>query len=433
MAGRSVDRVSLLNNAFIITQEDSLLFDQIKGTEVMAYFDTTGALKRFDALGGASAIFFLQEKEAIATVNKVETKMMSALFKDGDLDQVYYFDSPKNDAYPIPQLKNEDRSLKGFNWQIDIQPKGKADITDLTVRPSERAVYESRPRAQFRQTNIFFPGYMNDVYRSLEDAKRRREERRRQQEELKAREEAAAADTLSAAVDSLAVPADSLAVPLDSLAALADSLSVPADSLAAVSDSLHAVADSLSAGGDSLAVDEPVLDERALKKAEWERKKAERDAAREAKWARLDSLDAAKAAAKLAKKEARKKAKLEKQLKRIEAQNERDRKKLKKYVEMYRRRKAREDARAAAKAAKAAAAAAAAESEALPEAPADDSGTPGSETPDETTLKTIDDGKDSRQVPPLREGGHPEQRGLTDSTLDQQTAEPPETSLQRTE
>lgn len=433
VAGRSVDRVSLLNNAFIITQEDSLLFDQIKGTEVMAYFDTTGALKRFDALGGASAIFFLQEKEAIATVNKVETKMMSALFKDGDLDQVYYFDSPKNDAYPIPQLKNEDRSLKGFNWQIDIQPKGKADITDLTVRPSERAVYESRPRAQFRQTNIFFPGYMNDVYRSLEDAKRRREERRRQQEELKALEEAAAADTLSAAVDSLAVPADSLAVPLDSLAALADSLSVPADSLAAVSDSLHAATDSLSAGGDSLAVDEPVLDEKALKKAEWERKKAERDAAREAKWARLDSLDAAKAAAKLAKKEARKKAKIEKQLKRIEAQNERDRKKLKKYVEMYRRRKAREDARAAAKAAKAAAAAAAAESEAPPEAPADDSGTPGSETPDETTLKTIDDGKDSRQVPPLREGGHPEQRGLTDSTLDQQTAEPPETSLQRTE
>ena len=151
VAGRSVDRVSLLNNAFIITKEDSLLFDQIKGTEVMAYFDTTGTLKRFDALGGASAIFFLREKEAIATVNKVETKMMSALFKNGDLDQVYYFDSPKNDAYPIPQLKNEDRSLKGFNWQQDIQPKGKEDITDLTVRPSERAEYESRPRAQFRQ------------------------------------------------------------------------------------------------------------------------------------------------------------------------------------------------------------------------------------------------------------------------------------------
>ena len=435
VAGRSVDRVSLLNNAFIITKEDSLLFDQIKGTEVMAYFDTTGTLKRFDALGGASAIFFLKEKEAIATVNKVETKMMSALFRDGDLDQVYYFDSPKNDAYPIPQLKNEDRSLKGFNWQIDIQPKGKKDITDLTVRPSERAVYESRPRAQFRQTNIFFPGHMNDVYRSLEDARRRREERRRQQEELKALEEAAAADTLSAAVDSLAAAVDSLAaavdsltVPLDSLAAGLDSLSVPRDSLAAASDSLHAVADSLAAGADSLGA-EPVVDEKALRKAEWERKKAEKDAAREAKWAKLDSLDAAKAAAKLAKKEARRKAKLEKQLKRIEAQNERDRKKLERYVEMYRRRKAREDARAAEKAARDAAKAAE-EAAAAAEAPADESAESGTETPEETTLNNTDDGKDTRQVPPLREGGHPEQRGLTDSALDEQTAEPPETPLQ---
>lgn len=437
VAARSVDRVSLLNNAFIITKEDSLLFDQIKGTEVMAYFDTTGALKRFDALGGASAIFFLKEKEAIATVNKVETKMMSALFKDGDLDQVYYFDSPKNDAYPIPQLKNEDRSLKGFNWQIDIQPKGKKDITDLTVRPSERSAYESRPRAQFRQTNIFFPGHMNDVYRSLEDARRRREERRRQQEALKAMEEAAASDTLSAAVDSLAAAVDSLAsasdtlsVPLDSLAAGLDSLGVPRDSLAAASDSLHAVADSLSAGADSLGVEEPALDEKALKKAEWERKKAEKDAAREARWAQLDSLDAAKAAAKLAKKEARKKARLEKQLKRIEAQNERDKKKLEKYVEMYRKRKAREDARAAAKAAREAAKAAAEAAAAAAEAPADESAESAAETPEETTLNNTDDGKDTRQIPPLREGGHPEQRGLSDSALDKQTTEPPETPLQ---
>ena len=435
VVGRSVDRVSLLNNSFIITKEDSLLFDQIKGTEVMAYFDTTGTLKRFDALGGASAIFFLKEKEAIATVNKVETKMMSALFKDGSLDQVYYFDSPKNDAYPIPQLKNEDRSLKGFNWQIDIQPKGKRDITDLTVRPSERSAYESRPRAQFRQTNIFFPGHMNDVYRSLEDARRRREERRRQQEELKALEEAAASDTLSAAVDSLAAAADSLAsasdtlsVPLDSLAAGLDSLGVPRDSLAAASDSLHAVADSLAAGADSLGV-EPVVDEKALKKAEWERKKAEKDAAREARWAQLDSLDAAKAAAKLAKKEARKKARLEKQLKRIEAQNERDKKKLEKYVEMYRKRKAREDARAAAKAAREAAKAAAEAAAAAAEAPADESAESAAETPEETTLNNTDDGKDTRQIPPLREGGHSEQRGLSDSALDKQTTEPPETSL----
>ena len=34
----------------------------------MAYFDTTRTLRRFDALGGATALFFLTENDALATV-----------------------------------------------------------------------------------------------------------------------------------------------------------------------------------------------------------------------------------------------------------------------------------------------------------------------------------------------------------------------------
>ena len=39
---------------------------------MMAYFDTTRTLRRFDALGGASSLFYLTEDNALATVNKVE-------------------------------------------------------------------------------------------------------------------------------------------------------------------------------------------------------------------------------------------------------------------------------------------------------------------------------------------------------------------------
>ncbi len=49
---QSIERASLMSNAFIIVQEDSLSFDQIRATEMMAYFDSTGTLRRFDAMGG---------------------------------------------------------------------------------------------------------------------------------------------------------------------------------------------------------------------------------------------------------------------------------------------------------------------------------------------------------------------------------------------
>ena len=119
----SLQKASLMSNAFIIVQEDSLCFDQIRAAEMLAYFDTTGALTRFDALGDANAVFYLQEDSVYATVNKSEAKMLYATFKDGDLDRVYYFDTAKNDGYPVAQMTREERVLKGFNWLPDKRPQ----------------------------------------------------------------------------------------------------------------------------------------------------------------------------------------------------------------------------------------------------------------------------------------------------------------------
>ncbi|MCQ2148525.1 MAG: hypothetical protein MJZ16_13595, partial [Bacteroidales bacterium] len=160
---QSVDKARLMSNAFIAIQEDSLLFDQIKSTEMMAYFDTTGALRRFDALGGADAIFYLEENESLATVNKLATKMMSAHFVEGNIDRVYYFEKSDNNFYPTVQLPRVERELKGFLWQIERRPNGRDDIIDQPLRASERKVYEDKPRTTFKQTDIYFPGYMKDV------------------------------------------------------------------------------------------------------------------------------------------------------------------------------------------------------------------------------------------------------------------------------
>ena len=166
----SVERASLMSNAMIVTQEDTLLYDQIKGAEVMAFFDSTAALTRFDAIGGSTAIFYLEENGALSTVNKVESKMLCGTFVDGTIDRIHYFDSPKNDAYPVVQFPRGDRYLKGFKWVPELKPTGKKSITTLTVRQSERASYAKHPRAKFKQTDIYFPGYMKSVYAAIDES-----------------------------------------------------------------------------------------------------------------------------------------------------------------------------------------------------------------------------------------------------------------------
>ena len=321
---REAEKAHLLNNAFITIQEAPDAFDQIKSVEMVAYFDSTRTLQRFDALGGASTLFYLTEGDALATVNRVESKMIYATFDQGNIDHLYYYDNPKNDGYPTVQLPKDEKKLKGFRWDPDKQPTSPEDVTSLKPRKSERIEYLKRPHVKFDETEKFFPGTVTQLYR---DINRRdslavvREQRRR-----------AAADS----------PADS---PADSLMRmdLPDSLKTSADSL-----SLKAPADSAGTVPppiDSLKTAEPPvvapLTPKEIKAQEKAAREAEKQAAREAKWAEADRKYEERQAAKAQKKLERERARKLKALRKLEKKAQKERKRLEKYLERERRRQQR--------------------------------------------------------------------------------------------
>ncbi len=313
-----VDRASLMSNAFVVTQEDSLLYDQIKSAEIMAFFDSTSALRRFDALGGATAVFFLRENDRLATVNKVESKMLSGNFVNGNIDRIYYYDSPKNDAYPVVQFPQQERYLKGFRWIPELRPTGKQDITTLSIRPSQRKIYAERPRARFKQTDIYFPGYIQSVYASIDARERARAEAAR-----KKREQQALEGKNDGVVDTLAVK-DSTMVKLDSTAV------TKVDSLAAQVDST-----SVDVLQDSLSSKKSFIQKIKDKFEQWRKQREER-------WARLDERDAAREAAKKEKALKKQREKTRKELIERQKQERREKEILDKYIEYYEKQKKNE-------------------------------------------------------------------------------------------
>lgn len=403
LKNNSLDKASLMSNAFIVIQEDSLCYDQIKGAEMTAYFDSTGALKRFDSMGGASGLFFLEEKGAFATVNKFEAKMLTATFVNGGINDLNYFESVKSDAYPAVQLRKDERVLKGFEWQPEKRPKGPEDVVKYTPRKTERGKYEKVPRAKFPQTEMYFPGHIAHINKMLSEAdslKQVRRAEREAQERLRKEAEALAAQeeaqkaaqeaqegeqkvqegeqtaqegeqkvqegeqkaeqgnlrqegeapqkslegdapVAPAQRDSLTVPADSLSVPRDSTV-LAKTAKELADSLeTARVDSLRKA---LALGLDA---------EKELKKAQREAKKAiqdslrqERAAKKEAKWAALDAKDAQKDAKKAAKAAKKREVKIRKMMKAKQEREAREQKLLNRYKARYEKKKARKDAAA---------------------------------------------------------------------------------------
>lgn len=338
-SGGHLNKAHLQSSAFIVVQEDSLCYDQIRSTEMLAYFGDGGSLSRFDALGDVSAVFYLKEDSTFATINKSQAKMLYAVLQNGNLDSVSYFDEAKNDAYPIAQIKKDDRVLKGFNWMPDKRPAGPEDITSYVKRPTERKEYSAHERARFVQTDVYFPGYMDGVYRQIavnDSLKKVRAAEKKERERL----EAAKADSAHVSRDSLALS--------DSLSAVRDSLQMSSDSLAVKKDSLSR-ADSTMAKVLS-PEEQAALDKAAAKKAK-EEARAAKIAEREAKWARLDSLDAIKDSLKAEKKAEKVRRRKMKILIAEQKRHEKELARLEAYKEKYMRRKKRQEARAAAKAA----------------------------------------------------------------------------------
>ena len=140
-------------------------------------------------------MFFLEENGAYATVNKFEAKMLTATFRDGNLYDLNYFEEVKSDAYPVVQLKKDERILKGFEWLPEKRPKGPEDVTSHVPRETERERYENIRRPVFKYTDEYFPGYLEELDKNLiiaEQQKRaRQEEQRRLKEEAEQERKAA--------------------------------------------------------------------------------------------------------------------------------------------------------------------------------------------------------------------------------------------------
>lgn len=327
---KKLNKASLQGDAFVVVEEAPECYDQIRGTELIAYFNDDSQLRRFDALGDASAVFYLKEDSVYATVNKAEAKMLYATFADGEVDRVTYFQTAKNDVYPLAQLRKKDRELKGFLWNPDQRPSSPQDIFTRNIRSTQRQDYQAEKLPTYPLTEIYFPGYMKQAFDDYAQAKQREQQRKSERSKSSGRK-----DRNDIVVDStkvLSLPDSTSTSPVDSTlsqtASQADSLSAAGT----VADSLLASTNPKKARRDSL-------------NAERERLRALKIAKRDARWAQLDSLDAEKLARKkeqqLQKERKRKLRFLERTAARQAKENER----LERYKEALLKRKEAEESR----------------------------------------------------------------------------------------
>ncbi len=123
-----IDKVVVINSAFVAESEDSIKFNQLSGKELVAYI-REGELRQVDVKGNAQSVFYPKEESgAMIGLNQTESSYLSAYFEEGKLKRLVLKPKPSGTMFPLDQIPPESLYLRNFSWQIEYRPQNKADV-----------------------------------------------------------------------------------------------------------------------------------------------------------------------------------------------------------------------------------------------------------------------------------------------------------------
>ena len=120
-----IDFFKLVSSAFIVAEEDTGRYNQIRGKEMFGYI-RNNKLTRVDVFGNGQTIYYTKDKEKIVGENYAESSDLIIYMKNNEVNRINLLKDPAGTLYPVGDLK--EKELKGFSWLDAIRPKSKLEV-----------------------------------------------------------------------------------------------------------------------------------------------------------------------------------------------------------------------------------------------------------------------------------------------------------------
>ena len=121
------DYIYLKEAAFVISQEDSIRFSQIKGKNMTGYL-TKQELNRIDVDGNGQSIYFPKDNGEFIGANMAESSKMNIYLTKSEVSKIVFLTKPIATLHPIEELPPHELLLSNFRWYNQIRPLCKLDI-----------------------------------------------------------------------------------------------------------------------------------------------------------------------------------------------------------------------------------------------------------------------------------------------------------------
>lgn len=116
------------SNAFLCSREDSTLYNQIKGRNMLGHVNKNH-LDKLDIIGNGETLYFPRDDHGIIIgMNVAKSSNISIDIKGKKIDQILFTKKPDGNMYPLFDIINQKRFLKNFEWREHLRPKSKDEI-----------------------------------------------------------------------------------------------------------------------------------------------------------------------------------------------------------------------------------------------------------------------------------------------------------------
>ncbi len=129
IANSKISELRLFNSAFIISMEDSLRFNQIKGRDMTGYF-SDNKLSSIKVEGNGQSVYYTRNsKKQFTGVNRADcSDMLIFINEESKIKSITLINQPDATLYPIDELSPSELRLRGFSWRHALRPLNKDDI-----------------------------------------------------------------------------------------------------------------------------------------------------------------------------------------------------------------------------------------------------------------------------------------------------------------
>ncbi|OFY85174.1 MAG: hypothetical protein A3F72_05180 [Bacteroidetes bacterium RIFCSPLOWO2_12_FULL_35_15] len=130
---KSIRAIEIQGTGFIVSQEDSLHYNQIRGKYIKGFFKNN-EMYRINVVGNGQTIYYAKdkaaekEKEEIKAVNRADCSDLNIFLKDKKVEHITFLTKPDATLYPLDKIELKDLKLKDFIWRAESRPLTQKDI-----------------------------------------------------------------------------------------------------------------------------------------------------------------------------------------------------------------------------------------------------------------------------------------------------------------